>query len=169
MALGWLQSIKGSFTNAMAYDLLKANVESMERENATLGTHIDLLKSQAEILSANLAEVKTQRDDLGKRLSMLEAQAAQLGEENARLRKRDEFTVLEGLAFKRGANGGEYQKEPYCPQCFRYINKSEHGLGYECPDCGYKTRTSWFISHLLDVLHGKKPLRPYEPNNEPHD
>lgn len=131
----WLSKIKGSISDSMAYDSLKANVESMQRDNESLKSHIELLKSQVEILTANLTESKSELSETRERLAVSEANITQLREVNAQLRINEEFDVSFGIAFKRGKGKGEYEKTPLCPTCHRPLSKLISRWG--CSPCGY--------------------------------
>ncbi len=149
--LDWLTNIKDSISDSLAYDALKANVEAMQRDNESLISHIELLKSHVEILTANLAESKAEVLESRKRLSVLEAQNAQLGKENAHFRKKDKFDIFQGVAIKRSNKKGEYEKEPYCPSCFSFLNHRANSLttDYSCPSCGYRLAGARGIKSLL--------------------
>ncbi len=130
--LEWLDKLKGTVTDAMAYDLLKANVESMQVAHDALKSHKEVLESRVADLESQLAAARTELCSKADRIAKLEQQMTEY-------LKREEFITSYGIAFRKGTKKGEYDKDYYCPECHTHLSTPPQ-KPLTCPKCGYQVQ-----------------------------
>jgi len=142
MALDFLDGLKGKVLDLAQIELIKHSYELQEKNLLQLERQCELLEKENKRLHNILQEKENQIKDLLKSV-----------------RKDDEFTIYEGLAFKKG-DDGKFQPLAYCPNCHSVMSDPGHTLrrkfGLVCPKCKYMSGRARALPEILAKELDKK-------------
>lgn len=138
--LDFLKGVKGHIIDAATYDLLQRTYELQEENNHQLKEQVAFLKEKTDALTKE----NTSLADKVEKLSVLV--------------RDDDFTISEGLAFRKGPDG-KFAPEAYCPTCF-VIMSDPFGPSLICQKCRYETRPNYYPSIIVERLNTPTPPEP---------
>jgi hypothetical protein len=137
--LDYLKAFRDKAIDAATYDLLSRNFELLE-------SNCQLYKDKCELLEGETSVLKTQ-------IKKLQNENIRLQSEVGRSKAQEEFTIREGIAFKKGPDG-KYAEEGYCPTC-RVLMNSDSRVYSTCPKCKYKTNLRRDIRQIVAQLNAE--------------
>ena len=135
--LDFLKGLEGRVLDAASYQLLQRNYELQEENNNQLKEKVGRLESDNAALRKQVDKALEENKELKKK--------------HANLAKEYQFSINDGIAFKRGEDG-KFEPTPYCPNCHSVMGKLLK-LNYQCSKCQYLHKCNTIPEALAKSLN----------------